>query len=198
MTSVHFVFRQREFVGPCPHRDRDYRIASNFWKFYLNRTSFTLNWFLWWKCLDCLDWNRLFWCSGCGHSSRCTTYYLLAGPACLWCLVLESTPLCSFAILSNPLPISKMTVFFIVCVLWGMSPRRRTLGVFMPGWDPPIFICWHVPIKEGCLTVWRFLCLVFSWGLGTPSGSCSQVPSLRRTQSYRNLSYNIQVLYLKE
>jgi hypothetical protein len=23
------------FVGPCPHRDRDYCIASNFWKFYL-------------------------------------------------------------------------------------------------------------------------------------------------------------------
>jgi hypothetical protein len=30
------------FIGPCPHRDRDYSIGSNFWKFYLNRTSFTL------------------------------------------------------------------------------------------------------------------------------------------------------------
>jgi len=30
------------FVGPCPHRDRDYRIGSNFWKFYLIRTSFIL------------------------------------------------------------------------------------------------------------------------------------------------------------
>jgi hypothetical protein len=23
------------FLGPCPHRDRDYVIGSNFWKFYL-------------------------------------------------------------------------------------------------------------------------------------------------------------------
>jgi len=30
------------FVGPCPHRDRDYSIGSNFWKFYLIRTTFTL------------------------------------------------------------------------------------------------------------------------------------------------------------
>jgi hypothetical protein len=29
-------------VGPYPHRDRDYCIWSNFWKFYLIRTSFTL------------------------------------------------------------------------------------------------------------------------------------------------------------
>jgi len=29
------------FVGPCPHRDRDYHMGSNFWKFYLIRTSFT-------------------------------------------------------------------------------------------------------------------------------------------------------------
>jgi hypothetical protein len=29
------------FVGPCP-RDTDYGIGSNFWKFYLIRTSFTL------------------------------------------------------------------------------------------------------------------------------------------------------------
>jgi hypothetical protein len=30
------------FLGPCPHKDRDYHIGSNFWKFYLIRTSFTL------------------------------------------------------------------------------------------------------------------------------------------------------------
>jgi hypothetical protein len=30
------------FVGPCPQRNRDYCIGSNFWKFYLIRTSFTL------------------------------------------------------------------------------------------------------------------------------------------------------------
>ncbi len=31
-----------EFLGPCPDKDRDYRMGSNFWKFYLIRTSFTL------------------------------------------------------------------------------------------------------------------------------------------------------------
>ncbi len=30
------------FVGPCPHRDKNYRIGSNFWKFYLIRSRFTL------------------------------------------------------------------------------------------------------------------------------------------------------------
>ncbi len=30
------------FVGCCLHRDRDDRIGSNFWKFYLIRTSFIL------------------------------------------------------------------------------------------------------------------------------------------------------------
>jgi hypothetical protein len=30
------------FVGPCPHRDRDYHIGSNFWKFHIIRTDFTL------------------------------------------------------------------------------------------------------------------------------------------------------------
>ncbi len=30
------------FIGPCPHRDRDYCIGSSFWKFYLIRTNFTL------------------------------------------------------------------------------------------------------------------------------------------------------------
>jgi hypothetical protein len=29
-------------IGPCPHRDRDYGIGSNFWKFYLIKTSFIL------------------------------------------------------------------------------------------------------------------------------------------------------------
>jgi hypothetical protein len=29
------------FIGPCTHRD--YHIGSNFWKFYLIRTDFTLS-----------------------------------------------------------------------------------------------------------------------------------------------------------
>jgi len=31
------------FVGPCPHRDSNYPIGSNFWKFYLIKISFTLH-----------------------------------------------------------------------------------------------------------------------------------------------------------
>ncbi len=29
-------------IEPCPHRNRDYGIGSNFWKFYLIRTNFIL------------------------------------------------------------------------------------------------------------------------------------------------------------
>jgi hypothetical protein len=46
-----------------------------------------VNWFLWWKCLDCLDWSGFFWCQSVDTVGRCTTSYLLAGPACLRCLV---------------------------------------------------------------------------------------------------------------
>ncbi len=38
-----FCFNLFCFVGPCPHRDGDYGIGSNFWKFYFIRTSFTLD-----------------------------------------------------------------------------------------------------------------------------------------------------------
>jgi hypothetical protein len=70
------------FVGPCPHRDKDYhRIGSNFWKFYLIRTSFTLN-----EMVSLVM--KVFWLFrlegivlvlGVG---RCTTSYLLVGPVC--------------------------------------------------------------------------------------------------------------------
>jgi hypothetical protein len=59
------------FVGPCPHKVRYYRIGSNFWKFYLIRTSFTLG-----EPVSLvkvfrlfrLELFRLFWCSECGHN----------------------------------------------------------------------------------------------------------------------------------
>ncbi len=41
-----------------------------------------MNWFLWWKCLDSLDWNGLFWCP----VDTSTASYLLVGPVCWWCL----------------------------------------------------------------------------------------------------------------
>jgi hypothetical protein len=35
-------FAATALLGLNPHSDRDYRIGSNFWKFYLIRSSFTL------------------------------------------------------------------------------------------------------------------------------------------------------------
>jgi hypothetical protein len=83
------------FVGPCSHRDRDYRIRSNFWKFYLMRTGFTLG-----EPVSLVKLFRLskleqmfFWCSECVDTvGRCTTSYLLARPACLWRLVFVLHP----------------------------------------------------------------------------------------------------------
>jgi hypothetical protein len=57
-------------LGPAPARDKDYCIGSNFWKFYLIRTNFTLGEpvSLVKVFLDGLDWNGSFWCSECGHN----------------------------------------------------------------------------------------------------------------------------------
>jgi hypothetical protein len=45
-------------------------LDSTFGSFTLSEpVSHYVNPFVWWKCLDCLDWNRLFWCSECGHST---------------------------------------------------------------------------------------------------------------------------------
>jgi hypothetical protein len=47
-----------------------------------------LNRFLWWKCLDCLNWNKCFFgVQSVDTVGRCTTSYLLAGTVCLWHLV---------------------------------------------------------------------------------------------------------------
>jgi hypothetical protein len=73
------------FVGPCPHRDRDYRIQSNFWKFYLIKTGFTLG-----EPVSLVKVFRLFkleqmffGVESVDTVGRCATSYLLAGPACL-------------------------------------------------------------------------------------------------------------------
>jgi hypothetical protein len=70
-------------------RDRDYHIGSNFWKFYLIKTGFTLG-----EPVSLVKVFRLFrlernffGVQTVDAVSRCTTSYLLAGPACLWCLV---------------------------------------------------------------------------------------------------------------
>jgi hypothetical protein len=70
MMGVLIAYGLLSHYWALPHRDRDYCIGSNFWKFYLIRTRFILSElvFFWWKCLDYLDWKGFFWCSECGHS----------------------------------------------------------------------------------------------------------------------------------
>jgi hypothetical protein len=83
-------FSQISFVGPCPHRER---VVSHWIQLFgsftlLEPVSHYVNQFLWWKCSDCLDRNWIFLgVQSVDTVSRCTTSYLLAGPACLWCLV---------------------------------------------------------------------------------------------------------------
>jgi hypothetical protein len=81
--SCLFVCLFVSFVGPCPHRDRDYRIGPNFWKFYLIRTGFTLS-----EPVSLVKVFRLFrleqsffGVQSVNTVGRCTTSYLLAGPA---------------------------------------------------------------------------------------------------------------------
>jgi hypothetical protein len=50
------------FIGPCTHRDRDYPIRSNFWKFTLLEPVFLV------KAFRLLGWKGFFWCSKCGQS----------------------------------------------------------------------------------------------------------------------------------
>ncbi len=80
----------RKLVGPCPHRDRDYHIQSNFWKFYLIRTSFTLGELVsFMKVFRLFRLERIFFgVRTVDTVGRCTTSCLLAGPECLWCLVM--------------------------------------------------------------------------------------------------------------
>jgi len=41
-TGIVFEHYYDNFVGLFPHRDKDYSIEYNFWKFYLIRINFTL------------------------------------------------------------------------------------------------------------------------------------------------------------
>ncbi len=76
------------YIGPGS-QDTDYPIGSNFWKFYLIKTSFTLG-----ERVSLVKVFRLFrleqnffGVETVDAVSRCTTSYLLTRPACLWCLV---------------------------------------------------------------------------------------------------------------
>jgi hypothetical protein len=67
---LHLSMKEGSLLGPAPHRDRDYCIRSNFWKFYLIRTGFTLG-----ESVSLVKVFRLFkleqilfWCLECEHS----------------------------------------------------------------------------------------------------------------------------------
>jgi len=58
-------------LGSSPTGTRTIALNTTFESFILlESVSHEVKWFLWWKCLDCLDWNGLFWCSECGHSRQ--------------------------------------------------------------------------------------------------------------------------------
>jgi hypothetical protein len=78
------------FIGPCPHRTRDYHIGSNLWKFYVVRTGFILDKQVFWVKvfrLFRLEW-IFFGVESVDTGNRCRTSYLFAGPACMWDIVL--------------------------------------------------------------------------------------------------------------
>jgi len=67
------------FIGSCGL----YGIGSNFWKFYIIQTGFTLrmNWFFWWKCFKLFRSGGIFLVfRAC---TQCINIYLLARPMCL-------------------------------------------------------------------------------------------------------------------
>jgi len=66
------IFQVVGFIEPYPHRDKDYYIQSNFWKFYFIKTTFTLGELVfWWKCLDL---NGFFWCSNSSLPPKYATW----------------------------------------------------------------------------------------------------------------------------
>jgi len=78
-----------DLLGLASTGTRDYRIGSNFWKFYLIRTGFRFGELV---CLvKVFRLFRLEWIvlgvQTMDTGGRCTNILSLAGPACLWCLV---------------------------------------------------------------------------------------------------------------
>jgi len=112
-----------------------------------------------------------------GTKERPCPFYPCRGP--------ESRPALKFTDVVN---------LYIRCVFWGISPNRRTLGCYDGGAFPilyvPMEICLLykrrkkggnfkrvVFVREGPSTC------AFSWGLGTPSGSCPCVPLPQRDRN---------------
>jgi len=71
---THMMYPWRKVVclfhllGPAPIGTGTITWDPTFGSFILlEPVLHSVNQFLWWKCLDCLDWKELFWCSECGH-----------------------------------------------------------------------------------------------------------------------------------
>jgi hypothetical protein len=88
LINTPFAHSLELFVGLCPHSVKDYGIPSNFWKFYLVTTGLTLReLFFFVKVFRLLRLEQIsLGVQSVDTVRRCTTCYLLAGPACLWCL----------------------------------------------------------------------------------------------------------------
>jgi hypothetical protein len=110
------------FVGPC---DRDYHLGSNFWKFYLIRTGFPVVEPV--SLVKVFKLFRLEWIffgvQIVDTVGRCTTSYLLAGPACSWCLVF--LPNCC-----NRFDLGCTVSELPMCLWWVIYHRSLSVCVF--------------------------------------------------------------------
>ncbi len=80
-TGIVFEHYDDNFVGHFPHRDKDYSIEYNIWKFYLTRIGFTLA-----EVVSLVKLFRLFrleWVVLVFRVWTQSASYLLTGPACL-------------------------------------------------------------------------------------------------------------------
>jgi hypothetical protein len=89
----------------------------------LEPVSHYVDWFHWWRCLD---WNRLFWCSECGHNRwMCNmSIYWQGQRVCDALLLLDTT--CVQRVLFFYLFINKMNFLF----LWFINKYERLTPYF--------------------------------------------------------------------
>jgi hypothetical protein len=98
----------------------------------------------------------------------------------------------------------KQPPFYILCVFWGISLSRRTLGRCYAGGSSPNFVCSHIPMeiflfykmgkkwgnKNKRVVYLKERFPSYSWVLVRLLGNDLGCPSLTRTNLYKNLPYN--------
>lgn len=78
-----------------------------------------------------------------------------------------------------------MSVFSFLCVLWDVSPSRRTLGGYAKGRSS------YVPIKRQSFTCLEVPVLIKGSGTLSPRAHAVRWPSLASTHLYRHVFYDI-------